>query len=161
MCSCVQNNLIRNYWFWWIYFSWITQPSSVCDSCTALQRPSDMYIYMYCMCLWYLDRLVQLSTAGLNGGLYKQWHCQTTTPGVIFPALCEKHVVSITEKMKGARPTIYYSYPRSLINWLFLCSWTVKLGQIWDIDTHICNSWIKTAKFEWNEETRNVATIPG
>ena len=137
MCSCAQNSLIGNYWFWWIYFSWITQPSSV----------SDMYIYMYCMCLWYLDQLVQFSSAGLNGGLYKQWHCQTTTPGVIFPALCEKHVVSITEKRKGARPTTYYSYPRSLINRLFLCL-TVKLGQIWDIDTHICNSRIKITKFE-------------
>lgn len=71
MCSCVQNNLIGNYWFWWIYFSWITQPSSVCDSYTALKRPSDMYIYMYWMCLWYLDWLVQFSSAGLNGGLYK------------------------------------------------------------------------------------------
>ena len=137
MCSCAQNSLIGNYWFWWIYFSWITQPSSV----------SDMYIYMYCMCLWYLDQLVQFSSAGLNGGLYKQWHCQTTTPGVIFPALCEKHVVSSTEKRQGARPTTYYSYPSSLINRLFLCL-TVKLGQIWDIDTHICNSRIKITKFE-------------
>ena len=106
-----------------------------------------MYIYMYYMYLQYLDWLVQFSSAGLNGGLYKQWQCQTTTLGVIFPALCEKHVVSSTEKRQGARPTTYYSYPRSLINRLFLCL-TVKLSQIWDIDTHICNSRIKITKFE-------------
>ena len=77
------------------------------------------------MYLWYLDRPVQFSSAGLNGGLYKQWQCQTTTPGITFPTLCEKRVVSSTKERLGARPTTYYSYPRSLINQLFLCSWTV------------------------------------
>ena len=32
--------------------------------------------------------------AGLMGGLCKQWQGQTTTPGVMFPTLCEKFVGS-------------------------------------------------------------------
>ena len=148
MCSCVQNNLIGNYWFWWIYFSWITQPSSVCDSYTALKRPSDMYIYMYWMCLWYLDWLVQFSSAGLNGGLYKNYGIARPQHRELYSLLFVRSMWSAVQRRgRGERPTTYYSYPRSLINRIFLCL-TVKLGQIWDTDTHICNSRIKITKFE-------------
>lgn len=148
MCSCVQNNLIGNYWFWWIYFSWITQPSSVCDSYTALKRPSDMYIYMYWMCLWYLDWLVQFSSAGLNGGLYKNNGIARPQHRELYSLLFVRSMWSAVQRRgRGERPTTYYSYPRSLINRIFLCL-TVKLGQIWDTDTHICNSRIKITKFE-------------
>ena len=40
---------------------------------------------------------VQLqSSAGLNSGLYKQQHGQTTTPGATFSPFCEKCVDSLT-----------------------------------------------------------------
>ena len=34
--------------------------------------------------------------AGWNGDHYKQWQGQTTTPGALFPSLCEKCVGSLT-----------------------------------------------------------------
>ena len=57
---------------------------------TFKSNPQSIYLLIHFLSLFtysrYLDTLTQPSfNIGLNGGFYKQWQGQTTTPGATFP----------------------------------------------------------------------------